>query len=575
MPRKKNPDYIFCRERTKHGGAYYYTKGVGLTIACKYEGIFGKITGWELAIAPSTIYTGTTKEELISTLHEIWPDLKWHCDKTKDKIVIYTDNIHKVQGFFEDHKTGVVSDDDDGAFDDFYVELDEFFEIRPCDRWMDEKTALGIATQAQKVIDVFFIPEKYFYITPQQRNRKFLAKAVDDDTAAKSYPTSYETYTTLRKGYFSGLLYKPFTSDPITEPMLVLDITSSYIFDLLCCKHVLSSRKRQRDLSMWEYYLSSATKASVGMYDISYCTPRSYVQCYADVNGVKLEPGEHKVTMVLTSVDMQNLLNLGYIKEVKPIWLYEYEMGSLPKYFLDALVDSYIAKATAKDKKEKDIKKPILNGWYGDTIRKYDDEESFNKTRKQPALSPLWGIFTTSYAKKYLLKLALKIESINGGWYYSDTDSIICKDTPENRELLEEFNAKIRRIVKRFCEEKGYDFELLKDLGTFKIEAEIQKLKVWACKTYCYKKNDVKKKGDGEVVLKAAGLVNANVVKDDKLFTLKELDYTKMAFPIVVPAKISKTGEGYYVEISPENKAQYYILRKMLQENNKLLKNKK
>lgn len=554
MPRKKNLDFIFCREREKHSGAYYYTKGVGLTIACKYEGIFGKITGWELAIAPSTIYTGATKEELMIKLHEIWPDLNWHSDKTKDKVAIYTDNIHKIQGFFEDHTTG--------SFDDFYIEIDEFFEVRPCDRWMDENTALGIAIQAQKVIDAFFIPEKYFYITPQQRNRKFLAKAVDDDTAAKSYPTSYDTYTTLRKGYFSGLLYKPFTGYIIEEPMLVLDITSSYIFDLLCCNHVLSSRKRQRDLSMWEYYLTSATKASVGMYEISYCTPRSYVQCYTDVNGVQLEPGEHKVTMVLTSVDMQNLLDLGYIKEVKPIWLYEYEMGSLPKYFLDALVDSYIAKATAKDKKEKAIRKPILNGWYGDTIRKYDDEESFNETRKHPALSPLWGIFTTSYAKKYLLKLALKVD----GWYYSDTDSIICKDTPENRELLEEFNAKIRRIVKRFCEEKGYDFDILKDLGTFKIEAEITRLKVWACKTYVYKHKS------GKVTLKAAGLVKANVVEDDKLFNLKELDYTKMAFPIVVPAKISKTGEGYYVEISPENKAQYYILMKMLQENNKLLK---
>lgn len=550
---------IYCKE--VKGGSYYLPVGIGLTIDCETIGVRGYLRGWHLALATGERFNGATKEDLLATLKKLWPNFKWHTDSTRDKAVIFTDNIKKVLGFFYDHITD--------QFEDYTVTLDDFFDVRPCDRWFDENEALAIAKQAQVIIDTYFVPEKHFYITPQQRNRKHLqATKGEDDTAAKSYPLRYDKWKVIRKGYFSGLLYIPYCENekdkqptrPIEEPMLVLDITSSYIFDLLCEKHVISKGTRIRNLAMWEYYLTSATKISLGQYEISYATPRTFVSCYTDIDGNKLEAGEHTVKMVLTNIDLQNLLKLGYIKEVKPEWLYEYEAGTLPKYYLDALVDAYIAKATAKDEKEKAIRKPILNGFYGDTIRKYDTEEEFWETRVDPILSPLWGICTTAYAKKYLLKLALRVD----GWYYSDTDSIICKDTPENRKHLENFNAEIMAMVKVFCEQNGYDYEKLKKLGTFKVEAEIVKLKVWACKTYCYKKIIREKDDNGEekisyeVVLKAAGLVKNNIELNDKLFTLKELDYTRMVFPKIVQPKGDR--EGYYAEISPVNKAQYMML---------------
>lgn len=554
-------DFLYCKEKV--GGAYYLTLGVGLTIDSETIKARGYMRGWTLALASGEVYTGTTKEELLEKLHTLWPDLKHTSDSTKQKVVIYTDEIRKVKGFFQKETTA--------SFEDFQVEIDDFFDVRPCKRWFEEEdgyTALSIAQQAQKIIDTYFVPEERFYLTPQQRNRKILAKTKGKDTTAdQSYPRNYDKYKTIRSAYFSGLLYIPFCTT-ITEPMLVLDITSSYIFDLLIEKHVVSKQVRVRDLSMWEYYLSSATKISLGCYRVKYATPRTFVSCYTDVNGEKLKAGEHEVTMVLTSIDLQNLLQLGYILSVEPIWLYEYDAAELPEYFREALVKAYIAKATSTTKKEKAIRKPILNGFYGDTIRRYDDDEDgiqeFWKSRENPALSPLWGICTTAYAKKYLLKLALKID----GWYYSDTDSIICKDTKQNRKLLAEFNKEVRSMVKDFCDKYGYDFDVLKDLGTFKIEAEIQKLKVWTTKTYCYKKNDVDKKGDGEVVLKAAGLVKDNIEVDDRLFYMKDLDYTRYKFPTVVKAKGDE--EGYYAEITPENRAQFHILMRQLMTTSKL-----
>lgn len=541
-------DFLYCKEKV--GGAYYLTLGVGLTIDCETVNARGFMRGWTLALASGEVYTGSTKEELLKQLHTLWPNLKHRSDTTKEKVVIYTDEIRKVQGFFQKEMTA--------SFEDLQVEIDDYFDVRPCKRWYDESDALSIAQQAQKVIDTYFVPEKHFYLTPQQRNRKILAKTKGKDTTAdQSYPATYDKYKTIRSAYFSGLLYTPFCTI-ITEPMLVLDITSSYIFDLLIEKHVVSKQVRVKDLSMWEYYLSSATKISLGCYKVKYATPRTFVSCYTDVNGKKLEAGEHEVTMVLTSIDLQNMLKLGYILSIEPIWLYEYEAAELPEYYRNALVEAYIAKATAANKKEKAIRKPILNGFYGDTIRRYDNEEDFWPTRKNPALSPLWGICTTAYAKKYLLKLALNID----GWYYSDTDSIICKDTKQNRKLLAAFNEEIRDMVKDFCDKYGYDFNILKDLGTFKIEAEVQKLRVWTTKTYCYKKVD------GEVVLKAAGLVKDNIEVDDKLFYQKELDYTRYVFPTVVKANGEE--EGYYAEITPANRAQFHILMKQLMTTSKL-----
>lgn len=561
MPRKKvESEFLYCKERAKSEGAYYLKKGIGLTILNHTEGSIGYFDGWELAIAPDTTYKGITQQQLINKLQELWP-LKQRTEHTKEKVVIYTQNIHKVQGFFEQYITD--------AFEDFYCILSDFYEIRPCERWFSaKKDAAYMASQAQKIIDEFFIPEKYFYITPQQRNRKYILKHKDCKVADASYPASWNSYCICRKAYFSGILYNPYKEYYFgqykPEKIMLLDITSSYIFDLLCCKFPSSERRRVKNLDVWEYYISAENVGSLGLYEISYAAPTNMVSCYTDYNGTKLEPGEHTVQMVLTNVDLANMLAIGYVRSVKPVWLYEYDMDYLPKYVVEPIVDAYIAKMQAKDDDEKAIRKPILNGMSGDACRKYTSEEDFLETRKNPGMSPLWGIFMNAYAKKYLLKLALALEK--GSWLYSDTDSIICLDTEHNRTALAEFNSYVSGMVSTFCKNNNYDFNVMSALGSFKEEAKITKLKVWATKTYVYKTTD------GKVVLKAAGLVKDNVVMDDKLFELDELDYTKTKFPIVVPAEASKTGEGYYAELKPENKAQYYLLLRVLQNNNKFYK---
>ena len=104
---------------------------------------------------------------------------------------------------------------------------------------------------------------------------------------------------------------------------------------------------------------------------------------------------------------------------------------------------------------------------------------------------PLWGVYTLSYTKQLVFELATQLV----GWRYSDTDSIYCDDTPENRAKLEAFNSKIRAEVKQFCDKFGYDYNILQDLGTFKKEAEIVKFRSFGVKMYAYRKVELNDEG--------------------------------------------------------------------------------
>lgn len=576
MPRKVNNDVVFCKEHSKFEGAYYYKNIAALIINSHTQELeledgtlaeIGVFDGWELVTAPGTKYTGKTQKDLMNTLKKLWPTVCWHqkTKNTRDKVVIFTDCLAKVEGFFEDYITE--------QFGKYYVVLKSFFDIRPCDRWIDLKHVEGdmceyIRERMQVVVDTYFIPAKYFFITPQQRQRKHIAKAkklTGDKSADVSFPESYNIWKQNRHGYHAGLLYCPYTESPITEKMLVLDITSSYIYDLLCCKFPMSE-SRSVSTNMWEYYLTSETKGSLGLYEISYSCPFNHIKCFKDMDGNHLEKGSHTVKMMLTDIDMNNLFKLGYIKEVECIWLHEFDLDYLPRYFVENVAQAYIDKATAKDDAEKDLRKPLLNANTGDPARKFETEDAFEDERKNPNVSPMWGIWMMSYSKMCLLELALSVT----GWYYSDTDSIICLDTKENRQKRIEFNEKIGKNVRAFCERYGYEFAPFEKLGTFKIEAEPEKLRVWKTKTYCYGWID-KETGKWKVVLKAAGLVQGGIEVNEKLFRLKEIDYTRTTFPIIVPKKISKDlyniDGGFYVEITPKHKAQYYALIQLFMKN--------
>ena len=147
------------------------------------------------------------------------------------------------------------------------------------------------------------------------------------------------------------------------------------------------------------------------------------------------------------------------------------------------------------------------------------------------------------------------------GWLYSDTDSIFCFDTPDNRKKIEAFNKKTRETVKNICDLYGYDFEDYKDLGCFMIEEKITKFKAWKQKQYVFTNTD------GKITKKAAGC-NRNVVVDESIYDKNEVPIGEKVihkFFNDFPAKVKKDGKEYFSETS------YYIMKVDCDENRNTL----
>lgn len=504
----------------------YNEDGWGFTINANYADCKGTVTGWELYRAPDhKCWKGETREDFIDLLESLVKefDLKKSGKSTSDTIVIYTDNIYKIKGFFRKYITN--------EFNSLYVTLLNFFEFRDITCWKKVYTALEIADYAKYLTNNLFIPNKYWYLTPNQVPRRAIRKACNTDIAAKIFPPDYNTYKLFRTALFGGIVYVPYKNAIITDKLMCLDLTSAYIYDLLIEKHCMS-RFSMIDTNNWEYYTESVAKTSIGSYSIKYSCVSNKIHCFKDVDGKNLETGEHTVSMIMTSIDLSTFMDLANVKEIKCLWGFEADLDTLPKYMLDEIVNQYIKKIDLKgDKEAYDLQKPILNGIFGDCIRNYD-EKLFYETKRKPSVVPQWGIWCTSYAKKNLLKLANRVE----GWVYSDTDSIYCFDNEYNRKLLEEYNEEARKNVKAFCDKYGYDFDKLQDLGTFKIEKTIKKFKAITNKVYMYTTTD------GEFHLTAAGL-NQDTIKVTEDLYDNPLTYGSRLYKYI-------TEDGYYEEWS-------------------------
>lgn len=504
----------------------------------------GIIKDWELVIGDYEV-VGYGIESLTDEFHHIIKlfDLKQYSKCKKDILVIYVDNLNKIRGYFRNLIT-----------EDFthYVQLLNFLEFRDITPWKEIHNAKEIADYAQFLINEIFIPNRYFYITVPQSVRKRLAKACKDEKnniAKDIYPETYCRYGVLKMALFGGLCFCPYPNLIIEEPMIEIDLDSAYIFDFLVEKHCMSAAKEE-DPNNWEYFLESNTRTSLGKYTIKYACSTNKAHCYKNYKGENVAYGEHTDTFIFTDIDLKIFMSLVTILSIDCDYLTSYELDNLPKYMRDTLVTEYVKKEQLKLKGKEDesylVQKAALNSIYGSTIRNIDNISDYKKDYKDACICPQWGIWTTAYCKKYLLSLATKID----GWYYSDTDSIYCKDTEENRKLIKEFNEMIQAKTKAFCEKFGYDFENLKKIGTFEIKNEIKKFKAIKQKIYMYTTTD------DRLILKAAGCNRREVELDDSIYYLKKIPVGERTFGYF-------TDDSYY-ELTLKNEAAEYMTLLMI-----------
>ena len=511
----KKEGFISVKDKKlRHWSKYYqYVYVLNIDFESFYN--HGKLRGWTLSSTQET-YTGNTKEYFFEVLQEIKKKLDLqYTGNSDDVVVIYIDKLSKVKGFFGEAITN--------SFEGITLTLFDVFEVRSYTPWTEDPSEM------QEIVDKIFIPEKYFYLTPNQRMRKKIERT-RSEVIEEVYPDSYLDYKLIRQGLFGGICFCPYPGMIVNKPMISIDLKSAYIFSLLIEKHCMSKRIKV-DPATFEYYLNNEYETSLGLYKIKYCASSSIIYTYKDTHGNQLEKGEQEVKIVLTSVDLKLLMKMEgfFIKEIECVYLEKYDLDHLPKPLMDILIEEYIKKDTlVKDSVEYKLQKATLNGIYGNSIKTINDKTDFASQKNKSGLCPQWGIWTTSYTKKLLLGLARNLS----GWVYSDTDSIYCADTPENRELIYHYNMQTQCRIRDFCDQYGYDFEALKELGNFEVEYEIKKFRALKRKEYLFTTKD------DNIVVKAAGCNKEEMPLDDSLYEVNQLPVGTRTF--------SYCDDGYY-----------------------------
>lgn len=460
-----------------------------------------EIIGWHL-YSDSHDWVGKTAQDLTNKLDTIIKVFNLTdkyvvngkiSENKHDYVIIYVKNLKIARGIFKNAKVDIYSN---------YLIVMNYFDVRTYTDFGDKNSIKRWYKD--------FVDENRAYLSPAQAMRKRLLRSVGQDKTAKSiYPSTIRDYKYERGGIHGGAIYAQDSSGHVYErKMLALDLTSAYIFGLLIRKHCMTERKAV-PVTDWENYLGNSEYGSIGTYKIEYSFMYRYIRCFKDFNGQQFKIGHNEVTVIMDNIALNTFINLPrmVIHKIECLKLNEFGIDYTPQYYRDFSVKLYADKQSLdRDSIEYKNHKVYLNsGVYGNILtdlfkylskEKYESESDYRRRLKnhyyksvqadtaKVSTIPLWGIYTLSYTKQLVFELATQLV----GWRYSDTDSIYCDDTPENRTKLEEFNSKIRAEVKQFCDKFGYDYEILKDLGTFKIEAEIVKFRSFGVKMYAYQK---------------------------------------------------------------------------------------
>ena len=523
-------DFISVKDKKLRNWSYYYKNIFMLTIKFFSYNSAGYMTGWVLE-SINEKYDGKTQKEFIELLQKLQNDynLETRAYNSKDIILIYIDNIMKIKGFFKDYITESFP---------LAIQLLEHFEFRSYEPWID----IPFVANMQKVVDEVFIPDKYFYITPNQRTRKRISKACDDNKYLDVSPDNFEDYKDLRKALYGGICYCPYPNLIIDKPMLCLDIKSAYIYALLCKKFPMS-KATEVDPKNYEYYLDNPYKTSLGYYTIHYSCASNIVNCF------DVPKNEAEVNIWLNSVDLKNFFDMPkmHVHSITCHYLEEYDLDYIPKYLSDILIEEYLKKLEINEDENPilyALQKVILNGIYGNTIKKADTKDDWKLLTKNVKLAPQWGIWTTSYVKQMILELGTKLT----GWYYTDTDSIYCLDTEENRKIIDIYNVYIHNSVK-----ERFDDERLYDLGKFEQKYEITKFKAIKQKEYMFTTKN-------KMYVKAAGCNKDELQIDDSLYDLDQIPVGTRIFPKIneeytecIVNGVKYTSNGSYWEKSCKN----------------------
>lgn len=442
---------------------------------------------------------GSTLNELaalIGNLHKFY-DLR----EVTDRLIIYVDNLDLISVLFQDYRTDLWKPENSLIIDCGSI------EFRSWKKFVRKNPVKAMKDWGEK-----FRESKYPYLSPSHYMRKRVEK-VAKGKASLVFPGDIKQLDVIETAVHGGVLYNR-PEEGIINNLLGFDICSAYIHSLIFKKHA-STELLQTNPGKWNDYLKSNDKGSIGVYRITYNSIFSSIRCFRDTRGNKLETGEHTVDVALSNLDLRILLDTTYpgVSSIQCLVLYTFELDYLPEEFRKFCAEEFIKKESLpKDTAAYSNQKILLNGgFFGNLLfdaKRLSEIEDAGERRhalklkkREAAMAPQWGIFTMAHARSSVHAVGLNV----CGWHYSDTDSVYCDDDSYNRNLVRDFNQRVRNENIELCHVLGYDrmfgedaLKLL-DLGTFKLEAEIKQFRAWGTKIYAYETIE------GKVIQKASG----------------------------------------------------------------------
>lgn len=211
-----------------------------------------------------------------------------------------------------------------------------------------------------------------------------------------------------------------------------------------------------------------------------------------------------KVTFLVTEMDFELLSTLYDFTTFEINEYFIADRAPLPEYVTSVAQELYMKKATAlKDTPEREWAKTLTEHVYGAMDSPiYGDKDWFN-VRHEAVASPYWAIWMISHARFALMTTAA---TLGKDFIYADTDSLFFKNPYLHVQLIEQYNRAMQAKVESFCLKHDLDFEVFKELGTFKYEDEasadhftIVRFKACGPKRYMYVYN---KKTDYQITRK-------------------------------------------------------------------------
>lgn len=213
-----------------------------------------------------------------------------------------------------------------------------------------------------------------------------------------------------------------------------------------------------------------------------------------------------KMTVFLTELDFQSYNEFYEWEEMKIHNISIAERGFLPRYLLDRFYYWFEKKESIDketNKQDYDITKTRINGHFGlcvtrlvfsdikytleDGWQAVETTKSYEDMISSQVLSPYWGVYMTSAARREELSLLWKLRKYV---CYSDTDSHKMPLNGEVAKIIHAYNKREREINRRLCEHYGYDLKILGKIGCMEWETsprekgKILKFKTLGAKRY-------------------------------------------------------------------------------------------